>query len=46
MFTKPNAENLLCVSDQCVENQILKPDGTCEDCSEYYHPDDEAKNCV
>jgi hypothetical protein len=24
----------------------LKNDGTCEDCMDYYHPDDDAKNCV
>ena len=46
MFTKPDAENLICESDTCVENQILKGDGTCEDCMDYHHPDDEAKNCV
>ena len=40
------SNNSFCVSDSCVENQILKQDGTCEDCDDYTHPDTSVRNCI
>jgi hypothetical protein len=45
-FSKPDEFGLVCVADNCVENQILNSDGTCSDCDDYYHPDKENKVCV
>lgn len=46
LYSRPGEFGLECIADGCIENEILKTDGTCVECEDYFHPDSENKNCV
>jgi len=45
-FTFVNEDQTECISETCVEGEILLEDGTCLECDEYTHPDTDARTCI